>query len=163
MERGYKVEQGEYASFSQGIEDLVDVGDGKLFKGADGVKLFVVDGNPDVAVFLRNRYHRAGVRGGRALDEASGQVSVEYGVGLLARMGLMRYGREMTGALSGGTEILNGMREQEPKSVLDVEKTSGNSQRTPPKALMTAGDQPEPWRLNLMSRRCKGSRSQLKG
>ena len=54
------------------------------------------------------------------------------------------------------------MREQEPKSVLDVEKTSGNSQRTLPKALMTAGDKPEPWRSNLMSRRCKESRSQVR-
>ena len=38
MERGYKVEQGEYASFSQGIEDLVDVGDEELSEGDDHVK-----------------------------------------------------------------------------------------------------------------------------
>ena len=46
--------------------------------------------------------------------------------------------------LSGDTEVLNGIREHEPKSVLDVEKTSGNSQRTSPRAVMTDGDQPEP-------------------
>ena len=78
----------------------------------------------------------------------------------LARMGLMRYGRS-----DGCTIRRNGNLERdegaETKSVLDVEKTSGNSQRMSPKALMTAGDQPEPWRSNLMSRRCNGSRSQV--
>ena len=64
--------KGEDASFSQGIEDLVDVGDGELSEGVDRVKRFVVDRNPDDAVFLRNRYHRAGVRGGRRLNDASG-------------------------------------------------------------------------------------------
>ena len=88
VERGYWVEQGEHPSFSQGIEDLVDAGDGKLSEGADSVKLFVVDRNPDVAVFLRYRYHRAGVREGRMLDEASGQVLVEYGVGLFGKDGV---------------------------------------------------------------------------
>ena len=39
-------------------------------------------------------------------------------------IGFIRYRREVTGALSGGTVILNGIRELEPKSVLNVEKTS---------------------------------------
>lgn len=34
----------------------------------------------------------------------------------------MRYRREVTGELSGGMEILDEMRGQEPKSVYDVEK-----------------------------------------
>lgn len=68
----------------------------------------------------------------------------------------MRYGREVTGALSGGAEILNGIREQEPKSVWDVWKTSENSQMTSPKAMKNGVDQPEPWRSNLISGRCKG-------
>ena len=77
----------EKISFSQENEDLVYAGDGKLSEGANRVKLLVVDRNPDVAVFLRNRYHRAGVRGGRMLDEASGQVLGEYGVGLFGKDG----------------------------------------------------------------------------
>lgn len=39
----------------------------------------------------------------------------------------MWYGREVVSALSDGTEHLNGMDEQKPKPVLDVEKTLGNS------------------------------------
>ena len=61
------------------------------------------------------------------LDQAGGQVLVEDGVGLLGTdgvEGLILYGREVTGALSGGTVILNGISEHEPKSVLEVEKTS---------------------------------------
>ena len=88
VERGYQVEQEEDASFSQGIEDIVDAVDGELSEGADCVNLLVVGRNPDVAVFLRNRYHRAGVRGDRMLDEASGQVLVEYGVGLFDKDGV---------------------------------------------------------------------------
>lgn len=42
MERRYEVEQGEYVSFSQGIEDFVDAGDGNLFKRVDRLKLLVI-------------------------------------------------------------------------------------------------------------------------
>ena len=56
--------------------------------------------------------------------------------------------------------ILNGINEHEPKSVLEVEKTSGNSQRTSPRLSITDGDRPEPWRSKMMSRRCGGRRSQ---
>ena len=87
VERGYEVEQGDDASFSHGIEDLVDVGD-ELFEGADRVKLLIVGRNPNVAVFLRNHYHRAGVRRDRKLDEASGKVMVEYGVDLFGKNGV---------------------------------------------------------------------------
>ena len=46
--------------------------------------------------------------------------------------------------LSGGTEIVDGIGKHEPKSVLDVEGTSGNSQRTSSWAVITDGDQPQP-------------------
>ena len=39
------------------------------------------------------------------LDQAGGQVLVEDGVCLLARMRLILYGQEVTGALPGGEEI----------------------------------------------------------
>ena len=71
----------------------------------------------------------------------------------------MRYGRDVMGALSEGTVIFNGTREHEPKSVLDAEKTSGKSQRTFLKDEITDGNQPEPWRSNVMSRKWSSSRS----
>ena len=55
---------------------------------------------------------------------------------------------------------MNGISEHEPKSVLDVEKTSANSQRTCPRSSMTDGNRPEPWRSDVMSCKCRGSWSQ---
>ena len=40
----------------------------------------------------------------------------------------MRLGLEVTGALPSGTDISKGIKEQDPKSVFEVENTSGNSQ-----------------------------------
>lgn len=45
----------------------------------------------------------------------------------MARIGFIRYGGEVMGVLSGGMVILDGTEEREPKSVLDVEKTSGTA------------------------------------
>ena len=50
--------------------------------------------------------------------------------------------------LSGGTEISNGRREHEPKSLGDVEKTSANSIRVSPNMVMTSGSQPGPRKSN---------------
>ena len=114
VERGYKVEQGEDESFSQGIEDLVDVGDGELSEGADRVKLIVVDRNTDAAIFaiaiIGLEYGEVECWMRPAARYWSSTAST-----FLAKMGLMRYGRAVK-ALSGGTEILNGIREQEPNS-----------------------------------------------
>ena len=94
------------------------------------------------------------------LDEASRQVLVETGIGLFGKDGV-----DAVWTGSEGTVRWNGNLERDKgagaKFFLDVEKTSGNSQGTSPKVLMTAGGQPQPWRLNLVSRRCKGSRSQM--
>ena len=62
--------------------------------------------------------------------------------------------------LSGGTVILKGIRKHESGSILDMEKTSGNSLITSLKSSITNEDQPAPWRSNVMSRRCSGRRSQ---
>ena len=59
----------------------------------------------------------------------------------LAKIGLIRWGREVTRALRSGTEISNSIREQEPKSVMDVTKTSAKSQRTLPSCYITNGVQ----------------------
>ena len=50
----------------------------------------------------------------------------------LAEIGLMRWGLETIGALPLGTEISKGIKEQEPKSVFEVENTQGNSKSTSP-------------------------------
>ena len=49
----------------------------------------------------------------------------------MAMMGLMRYNLDVTRALPPATEFTKYAKEQEPKSTLNFEKTSGNSQRTP--------------------------------
>ena len=74
MERRHKVEQGKYTSFSQGIKDFVDAGDGELL---------VVHLYPDVAILLGDGDHGAGVRRCRVLNEACSQVLAEYSIGLL--------------------------------------------------------------------------------
>lgn len=56
---------------------------------------------------------------------------------MLARMGFIRYGWEVHGALSGGTE-------KELQSVLEVLTASWNSQRTYPKSSIADGDHTEP-------------------
>ena len=45
----------------------------------------------------------------------------------LASIGFMQWGREVTGMLPSGTEISKGIKEQDPKSVLEVENTSEKS------------------------------------
>ena len=77
VERRHKVEQGKFTPFSQEIKELFDAGDGELAQGADGVELLVVHRYPDVALLLGDGDHRPGVRRGRVLNEAYGQVLVE--------------------------------------------------------------------------------------
>ena len=104
-------------------------GDGKLSDGADGVQLLLV-GYSDASILFRSGVHGAGIGRSGVLDQGpAARYWSRTSSAFLASMGFVRYGREVTGALPGGTEILKGIREQEPKSVFDVEKTSWNSQR----------------------------------
>ena len=66
----------------------------------------------------------------------------------LAKIGLMQWGREVTGSLPSGTEIVIGIKEHDPKSVFEVENTSGNSQSTSSSYSMAGGVQPRPCKLN---------------
>ena len=45
VEGGDGIEQGKDASFTQGIEDLVDAGDGELSERADGIQLLAIHGD----------------------------------------------------------------------------------------------------------------------
>ena len=103
VERRHKVEQGKHAFFSQGIKDIVDAGDGELAQGADGVMLLVVHCYPGVAIILGNGDHGAGVRRGRVLNEACGQLFVKYSIGLLGedRVDSVGAGKHR-GAVRGG-------------------------------------------------------------
>lgn len=51
----------------------------------------------------------------------------------MVTMKLSRYGEEETGVLPGGTAVSKSRREKEPKSILDVDNSSGNAQRTSPR------------------------------
>ena len=63
------------------------------------------------------------------LNQPSHEVMVEGRSTSLAKIEFMRWGQEVTGALPSGTEISKGIKEQEPKSVFEV-NTSGNSYST---------------------------------
>lgn len=82
------MKHGECASLSQGTEDFVDTGGGKLSGGTDRVKLLVNDRISDVAAFSRGRYHRAGVRRSGMLDETNSQGYLEHRVGWLDEDGV---------------------------------------------------------------------------
>ena len=62
----------------------------------------------------------------------------------LPKLGLIRSGREVTLVKPSGTEISKGVREQEPKSVLDYEKTSAKTKRTLPSFSIANGVQSGP-------------------
>ena len=68
----------------------------------------------------------------------------------------------MTGALPSGTKISKGIEEPDPKSVFEVENTSGNSQSTSPSCSMAGGVQPGSCKSNAMSRRWGGSRTRTR-
>ena len=85
VERRHGIGQGEDATLSKGIEDLIDAGDEQLAQGADGAKPFVVHGFSNIAVFLGNGDHRAGVRRIGVLDQVGSQIFVEHSVGLLVK------------------------------------------------------------------------------
>lgn len=95
------------------------------------------------------------------LGEASGQVLVEHSIGLFGD-GWVDSVRSSSGAgVDRRDGTLNRIREQESKAVLDVEKSSGNSQRTLSKRVTIDEDRPGSWRSNVMSRKCTGGRTRL--
>ena len=71
----------------------------------------------------------------------------------------MRLGRDVIGALPSGTEISKVIREQDAKSVFEVENTSGTSQIMSSSCSMAGGSQPGPRMPNAISRRCGGCRA----
>ena len=96
------------------------------------------------------------------LDQARGEVLIQ-GSTSLAIIRLMRCGREVTGALGAlpsEIEISKGIMEQEPKSVLELEKTPGKLRRTSPSSSMANGVQSGPCRSNAIAPTCDSSRSQ---
>ena len=80
----------------------------------------------------------------------------------LAKIEVMRWGREVTGALASGTEISKGMKEPHTKSVFEVDNASGNSQSTSPSCYMAGGVQPGSCKSNEISRGCGGRRARTR-
>ena len=103
-----------------------------MAENADVVQLFVVYSKPNPAGFLRYDDHRASVRRRGVLYKASREILVQIHVHLFGHERIHTKGRDVAGELSGGTEISNGRREDEPTSVGDVEKTSANSIKVSP-------------------------------
>ena len=66
------------------------------------------------------------------LYQACREVLVQVASTSLDKFRLIRWGREVTGALPSGTEVSKGIQEQGPKSVLDFDITSTKSQRASP-------------------------------
>ena len=85
VERGDEVEQERDAPFAQGIEDLVNAGDGESSEGADGVQLLVVDGDVDASILLGGDNHWAGIWSSGMPDEAGGQILVDDGIGFFGQ------------------------------------------------------------------------------
>ena len=152
----HKVKKGENTPLAQRVQDLIHARDGQLAKSANVVELLVVDSDPSTARCFRDDHQGARVWRSRVLDQTGSQVLIEGGVHLFSQIGLMRCGREVTGALPPGTEISKGIREQEPKSVLELEKTTGNSQRSSPSSSMAAGVYSGLCKSKVFSRRCLG-------
>ena len=96
------------------------------------------------------------------LDQPSREVLLRVACTSVAKIGFMRWGREVTGALPTGTEILKGIKEEDPKSVFEVDNTSGNSQSTSPSCSMAGGVQPGSCKSNAISRKWGGSRAQTR-
>ena len=70
------------------------------------------------------------------LDQPSREVLVKDRFHFFGQNRVYAMGPRVTGALPSGTEISKGIREQDPKSVFEVENTSGNSQSTSPSCSM---------------------------
>ena len=62
------------------------------------------------------------------LDKSSHEVLVKNRVHLCGQYRVFLWGRERTGAQPSGTEISEGIKEQDPKSVFEVENASETSQ-----------------------------------
>ena len=80
----------------------------------------------------------------------------------LAKIGLMRWGRKVTGALPSETEISKGIKEPDPNSVVEVRNTSGSSQSTSPSFSIAGEVQPGSCKSSAIPRRCGGSRAQTR-
>ena len=91
--------------------------DGQLVDAADLVEFIVVGRDPNASYVFG--VTTSGLEYGEV--ECWIRPAARYGFKVastsLAKVGLILWGREVTGALPSGTEISKGIREQEPRSV----------------------------------------------
>ena len=132
VERRNQVEQGKHPSLAQRVQNLVHARDGQLAEAADLVEFLVVDNvrtPPDFFGITTSGLEYGEVE---CWIRRAARYWFKVASTSLAKIGLILWGREVTGVLPSGTEISKGTWEQEPKSVLDLEKTSAKSRRTSP-------------------------------
>ena len=81
-------------------------GIGEPTHGADGSEHLAVHCCQDAAILLGDGEHGGGVRGVRVLNEARGQVTVEYSIGLIGKGAVDPVGAgERRGAFRGDGNI----------------------------------------------------------
>lgn len=122
-----KVEQRKKTSFAQGVKNLAHVGDGWMAGAADLVESLKIDDDPitipDCFGMLARELEYGEVE---CWTRPIAKYCFRVASTSLAKIRLMRWVREGTGGLSFGIEISMSIEEQEPKSVLDLDKTPGN-------------------------------------
>ena len=119
--------------------------------------------NPDVRRLSYNRFHRTGVRGGRMLDENIGQELVENGVGLVGKDGvdaIWTASDECTIRWNGNLERDRGASAGTGIWMRRKRRRIRKGRR--PKRLSPPGTNRSHGRSNVMSRRGKDSRSQMR-
>ena len=144
VERKNPVKRGKHPFRAEGVQGLVYVQDGQLTEAADLAEFLVVDRYLSASRLLRMT--SSGLEYGEV--ECWIRPTARYWFKVtstsLAKIGLILWGREMTCALLSGAEISKGIREQEPTSVLDLEKTSAKSLIPSPSCSIARGVQPGP-------------------
>ena len=100
---------------------------GKL---ADLVELPVVHRDPHAPGRFWDDHQQARICRSRVLESPAARYWLRVTSTTLAKVGFMRWGREVTGELPSGTEISKGIKDQDPKSVVDVENMGKFAEHT---------------------------------
>ena len=117
-----KIKEGKHPSIPQGVEDLVYARNRQLAEAADLVEFLVVDGDSNASKLYGMITSGLEYREVECWIRAAARYWSKVDSTSLGMMGLMRCGRDVTGALPSRTGITKGINEQGPKADLDFEK-----------------------------------------
>ena len=141
---------------------MVHGGKGQLTGFADLIELLVVHRDPHAPGLFRDDHQRARIWLSRVLDQPSLEVLVEGRFHFFGRNRVYAMGPRSYRSTALRNRDLEGHQGAAPKSVFEVEKTSGNSQSASPSCSMARGVQPGSRKSNAISRRWGGSRAQMR-